>query len=223
MTIFMMVKRKQQELQEIAGKVESCQKCSLYKQAKQAVAGEGNPEAEIFFVGEGPGYYEDQQGRPFVGAAGRLLDEMLKKIGLTRAGVFIGNMVKHRPPGNRDPQPEEIIACQQWLDQQLLVIKPLLIVTLGRFSMAKFIPDGKISQIHGQPRFMEFQDRETLIVPMFHPAAALRNGKVMEYFREDFLKLPDFLARFKKLVEELPKIEETGEEEVRAEKQMNLL
>jgi DNA polymerase len=195
---------KQQELEQIAKLVSQCQKCPLYKHATKAVPGAGSAEAEIFFVGEGPGYHEDQQGLPFVGAAGKLLDTMLKEIGLKREDVFIGNMVKHRPPNNRDPEPAELAACMPWLDQQLAIIRPKMIVTLGRFSMAKFIPDGKISRVHGQARFVTFQDQKVLVVPFFHPAAALRNGNVMSQFREDFLKLPQLLERFKRLEAQMP-------------------
>jgi len=215
-------KTKLEQLNRISKKVKDCRKCSLYRQAIKAVPGEGNPEAEIFFAGEGPGFHEDQQGRPFVGAAGKLLDKMLKETGLSRKDVFIGNMIKHRPPENRDPEPDELAACKEWLDAQLEVIQPKIIVTLGRFSMAKFIANVKISQIHGQPRFINYQGRKALVMPMYHPAAALRNGRVMEQFREDFLRLPEFLARFKKLAEELPEMVETEKTE-ETEAQMNLL
>jgi len=215
-------KTKLDQLNRISKKVKDCRKCSLYRQAIKAVPGEGSPEAEIFFAGEGPGFHEDQQGRPFVGAAGKLLDKMLKETGLNRKDVFIGNMIKHRPPENRDPEPDELAACKEWLDAQLEVIQPKIIVTLGRFSMAKFIANVKISQIHGQPRFINYQGRKALVMPMYHPAAALRNGRVMEQFREDFLRLPEFLARFKKLTEELPETVETEKTE-EAEAQMNLL
>ncbi len=213
------------ELNLIARQVKLCQKCPLYKTATHAVPGEGNPEAQIFFIGEGPGYHEDQQGRPFVGAAGHLLDEMLNKIGLERREVFIGNMVKHRPPGNRDPQPSEFSACQEWIDKQLAIIQPQIVVTLGRFSMNKFIPDGKISRIHGQARFVELQGMKILVVPMFHPAAALRADGVMGLFKSDFLQLPNLLERLKNLVQELPKEEKKAKIEENQEKneQMTLL
>ena len=214
---------KQKKLEEIAKQVAACQKCPLYKQATNAVPGAGSAEAEIFFIGEGPGYHEDQQGLPFVGAAGKLLDSLLEEIGLNRKDVFIGNMVKHRPPDNRDPEPAELAACMPWLDRQLAIIEPKMIVTLGRFSMAKFIPDGKISRIHGQARFVTFQDQKVLVVPFFHPAAALRNGNVMSQFREDFLKLPELLERFKRLEAQVP-VEVTQDLEEKEEtQQMSLL
>lgn len=215
---------KQEGLEQIAKQVAGCRKCSLYKHATKAVPGAGSAEAEIFFIGEGPGYHEDQQGLPFVGAAGKLLDSLLEEIGLKRKDVFIGNMVKHRPPNNRDPEPAELDACMPWLDQQLAIIEPKMIVTLGRFSMAKFIPDGKISLIHGQPRFLEYQGRKILIVPLFHPAAALRNGNVMSQFRQDFLKLPQFLERLKRLAEAVPPAtQEPVASEPETTQQMSLL
>jgi uracil-DNA glycosylase family 4 len=184
---------KQNELQKIAKEVEKCQRCPLYKRATRGVAGEGNPKARMMFIGEGPGYYEDQKGIPFCGAAGKLLDELLDLIKLDRKEVFIGNVVKHRPPGNRDPLPTEIEACRQWLDKQIEIIQPEIIVTLGRFSMAKFLPEAKISRIHGQPQTVEFQGRKATIMPMYHPAAGLRRGEVLEDLRKDFLGLGELL------------------------------
>jgi DNA polymerase len=186
-------KEKQEELQKIAQKVEKCQRCSLYKRANRGVPGEGNPEARIVFIGEGPGYWEDQKGIPFCGAAGNLLDELLLLIELDRKEVFIGNVIKHRPPGNRDPLPIEIEACRPWLDKQIEIIQPEIIVTLGRFSMAKFLPSAKISHIHGQPQKVEFQRRKIVLVPMYHPAAGLRRGEILEDLKKDFLKLGELL------------------------------
>jgi len=183
------VEEKQKKLEEIAKKVATCQKCALYKNATKAVPGEGNPDAEIMFIGEGPGYYEDQEGRPFVGQAGKLLDELLQLIKLPRKDVFIGNVVKHRPPGNRDPLPEEIKACEPYLDEQIKIINPEIIATLGRFSMAKFLPGEYISQIHGQKRNIDFGGRKYIVIPMYHPAAALRNAKIMKELKEDFQKI----------------------------------
>lgn len=184
---------KKEALDEIAKQVSKCQRCSLYKNANRAVPGEGNPDAKIMFIGEGPGYHEDQKGIPFCGAAGKLLDQLLQSIEVKREEVFIGNVVKHRPPGNRDPLPEEIEACKIWLDKQIEIIQPKIIVSLGRFSMAQFIPDGKISQIHGQARYVNFKGKKYIVIPMFHPAAALRRADVMEKIKEDFKKIPKFL------------------------------
>ena len=186
---------KQEELNKIAEEIKSCQRCPLYRGATQAVPGEGNPEAKIVFIGEAPGFHEDQRGIPFCGAAGRLLDFLLAKMGVKREEVFITNVLKHRPPGNRDPLPNEISACASSLDRQLAVIKPRVVVTLGRFSMAKFLPQARISQVHGQPRFVEFQGQELIVVPMYHPAAALRNGRIKEEEEKDFERLGEFLKK----------------------------
>lgn len=179
---------KQQRLTEIAKQMAGCKKCPLYKNASRAVPGEGDPNAEIMFIGEGPGYWEDQQGRPFVGQAGKLLDELLQLIKVPREEVFITNIVKHRPPGNRDPLPEEIEACQPFLDEQIKIIEPKIVVTLGRFSMNKFLPGEYISQIHGQKRNIDFGGRKYIVIPMYHPAAALRNAIIAKEIKEDFQK-----------------------------------
>jgi DNA polymerase len=150
------------------------------------VPGEGPGNAEIMFIGEGPGFHEDQHGRPFVGAAGKLLEELLALIGLKREQVFIANVVKCRPPGNRDPEPDELEACNGYLDRQIAAINPKVIVTLGRYSMAKFFPNAKISAIHGQAKKIEGR----LVVAMFHPASALHQPKYKEPLVEDFKKLP---------------------------------
>lgn len=185
----MNLENKQQKLKEIARQVEECKKCPLWKNPK-AVPGEGDPEAEIMLTGEAPGYYESLQGRPFVGAAGQLLTQLLKSIGLERTQVFICNMLRHRPPENRDPLPEEIKACEPFLDEQIKIIDPEIIVTLGRFSMAKFLPGEFISKVHGQARFIEFAGQKRIVIPMYHPAAALRNVKIMEEIKKDFQKIP---------------------------------
>lgn len=197
---------KKKKLEEIAQKVAKCKKCPLYKNATNPVPGEGNPEAEIMFIGEGPGFYEDQQGRPFVGQAGKLLDELLQLIKLSRDEVFIANMVRHRPPGNRDPLLEEIEACQPFLDEQIKIIDPKIIVTLGRFSMNKFLPGEFISKIHGQARFVDFIGKRRIVIPMYHPAAALRNTEVVGQLKEDFQKIPKFLeGKIEEIKEEKPK------------------
>ncbi len=166
--------------------IKTCQKCRLYKTANHGVPGEGNINSPIVFVGEAPGENEDKTGRPFVGRAGKLLDTMLPKIGLKREDVWIGNIIKHRPPDNRDPLPDEIAACEHYLAFQLKTIKPVLIVTLGRFSMNYFVPEGKISRDKG--RLIKVKDFH--IYPVYHPAAALRNPTMMRDFTADFLKIP---------------------------------
>lgn len=184
---------KKEELEKIAEEVKNCKKCPLWETATNPVPGEGDPNAEIMFVGEAPGYFEDQKGRPFVGAAGKLLDQLIESVNLKRRGVFIANVLKHRPPGNRDPLPEEVEACKTWLDGQIKIVQPKIIVTLGRYSMYKFIPNGKITKIHGQPRFVDWQKRLITVFPTFHPAAALRNANVLKEIEKDFKKIPQLL------------------------------
>ena len=179
-----------ERLEEVAREVRACTMCELHRTATQGVPGEGNPEARIMFIGEAPGWHEDQQGRPFVGNAGKFLNELLAQAGLRREDVFITNVVKHRPPGNRDPLPDEIMACSRYLERQVAAIDPDVIVTLGRFSMAKYFPGERISKIHGQPK--EVGGR--LVVPMYHPAAALHNSSLKSAIEEDFRKLPRILA-----------------------------
>lgn len=166
----------------------------LKKGATNLVFGEGNPEAKIFFLGEGPGYWEDIKGRPFVGNAGGLLNKLLQSIKVEREDVFITNVVCFRPPGNRDPFPEEISAFQPYIDAMLEIIKPKAVVTLGRFSMTKFLPGAKISIVHGQVFDVNWKGRQIKVVPMYHPAAALRSGEVMQQIKEDFAKLPSILV-----------------------------
>lgn len=178
-------------LAQIARETAECEKCDLHFSRKKAVPGEGPPGAEIMFIGEGPGFHENVQGRPFVGAAGRLLDELLAKIGLKRSDVYITNVVKCRPPGNRDPQPQELEACSDYLDRQIQAINPKVIVTLGRYSMARFFPNAKISLVHGQASRI----RGRLVVPMYHPAAALHQGSLRPVLDRDFSQLPEWIDK----------------------------
>lgn len=182
---------KRQRLADVARRVAACKDCTLCRGRTRAVPGEGNPDADIVFIGEGPGYYEDQQGRPFVGASGKFLDELLAGIGLDRRKVFIANVVKCRPPQNRDPQPDEIAACGKYLDEQLQTIEPKVVVTLGRHSMQRYFPGEAISRVHGQLR----RKGDLIVVPMYHPAAALHQGNLRRVIEQDFSRLPDFLAR----------------------------
>lgn len=177
-------------LEKVAAEVRVCPKCELARTRTKAVPGEGNPHARVMLIGEGPGWHEDQQGRPFVGNAGKFLNELLAKAGLEREDVFITNVVKCRPPGNRDPLPDEIAACAPYLERQIALIDPEVIVTLGRFSMARWFPGERISRIHGQPK----REGRRLIVPMYHPAAALHQAALRGAIEEDFAKLPRFLA-----------------------------
>ena len=178
-----------EELNQVAAEVSVCTRCKLHYSRKNAVPGEGPANAEIMFIGEGPGFHENEQGRPFVGAAGKLLDELLNKIGMQRSDVFITNIVKCRPPDNRDPEQEEVESCDSYLERQIQAINPKVIVTLGRYSMARFLPNVKISVIHGQA--MKVRDR--LIVPMYHPAAGLHQRSLMSAIEDDFARLPDWI------------------------------
>jgi len=208
---------KKSGLEEIAKRIASCQKCPLYKTATNPVPGNGNPDAEILFVGEAPGYWEDQKGIPFCGAAGKLLDQLLISIGLSRDKVFVANMLRHRPPENRDPLPTEIEACSEYLDEQIKIINPKVIVSLGRFSMAKFLPYAKISRDHGVGRLVDYNGRRLIVIPMFHPAAALRGANVEQQLREDFKKIPQEIERLEKILEGVmvgPVVEEKKEEQL---------
>ncbi|TMD59235.1 MAG: uracil-DNA glycosylase [Chloroflexi bacterium] len=185
-------------LKEIAAEVSTCSRCDLCKGRTKAVPGEGSAHAKILFIGEGPGFHEDRQGRPFVGPSGQFLEELLKSIGLKRSDVFITNVVKCRPPENRDPLPVEINACNDYLERQIAALKPLVIVTLGRISMSKFFGGEKISVIHGRPRKKDGY----ICIPMFHPAAALRTESYKIALREDFKKIPLALAEAERLASE---------------------
>ena len=177
-------------LDEIAAEIRVRTRCELHRTRTNSVPGEGPADARIMLIGEAPGWNEDQQGRPFIGAAGKFLEELLAAAGLKRSDVFITNVVKSRPPGNRDPLPDEIAACAPFLQRQIDTIDPDVIVTLGRFSMAKWFPGERISRIHGQPK----NDGKRLIVPMYHPAAALHQQALKATILEDFAKLPRILA-----------------------------
>jgi uracil-DNA glycosylase family 4 len=179
-------------LEAIAGEVRSCRKCRLHEGRTQAVPGEGHASTEVIFVGEGPGYNEDRQGRPFVGRAGGLLTELLRSIGWKRQEVFITNIVKCRPPDNRDPEPDEIAACAPYLRRQLEVLDPALIVTLGRHSMGRFMPGARIGQVHGTyvAADPETGARDALVLAMYHPAAALRTPEIDRQSRDDMRGAP---------------------------------
>lgn len=177
-------------LAQVAAEIQACRDCPLWRGTTQAVPGEGSAESGLFFLGEAPGFHEDQQGRPFVGAAGQLLDELVRGIGLDRSKVFITNVVRHRPPGNRDPLPDEVAACDRWLRRHLEILRPRVLVTLGRYAMGKFFPGESISRIHGKPRVVG----EVTVFPMFHPAAALRSPSLRPSMVADFAALAIFLA-----------------------------
>ena len=199
------------ELRKIEDEIRLCKKCSLYKTATNPVPGAGSPDAKIVFIGEAPGYYEDKSGIPFVGRAGKLLDEMLNEINLKRQDIFITNILKHRPPNNRDPQPDEIKACSPFLYRQLSVIKPKIIITLGRFAMNFFLPSAYISRVHGRPQEIGWFGMDIVLIPLYHPAAALRNGSFLEAFRKDFLQIPSLIKEIES--RKLEKVQQAPKQE----------
>ena len=187
-------------LEAIAAEVRGCTRCRLHEQRNVAVPGEGNASTEVVFVGEGPGFNEDRQGRPFVGQAGSFLNELLGSVGWQRDDVFITNIVKCRPPGNRDPEPDEVAACSSYLRRQLEVLDPALVVTLGRHSLASFMPGARISQAHGTTRPVDptAGTRGAHVFAMYHPAAALHQPAYRSAIEEDFAKLPKILLEAEK-------------------------
>lgn len=176
-------------LEKLNNQILKCEKCVLHKTRTNVVPGEGSAKAEIMFIGEGPGKNEDELGRPFVGAAGKLLDKLIESIGLKRADVYIANVVKCRPPQNRDPLPKEVDFCRKWLDKQVEIIKPKIIVLLGRHSMDRFLLNQKISLDHGKPKRKDGQ----VYFPIYHPAAALYRNSLLEDLQKDFKKIPKIL------------------------------
>ncbi|MDP6102774.1 MAG: uracil-DNA glycosylase [Dehalococcoidia bacterium] len=178
-------------LDELSREIQDCHECELSQGRTQAVPGEGADNPAIFFLGEAPGWHEDQQGRPFVGSAGHFLDELIASIGYERGQVFITNVVKCRPPGNRDPLPVEVQTCRKWLDRQFEIMKPEIIVTLGRYAMVRYFPGETIGNIHGKPKKCD----GILYFPMYHPAAALHQGSLRQTIKDDMLKIPELLAQ----------------------------
>jgi len=199
----------EETLREVAVEVSTCSKCNLCKGRTKAVPGEGIPNAKILFIGEGPGFHEDKQGRPFVGPAGQFLDELLGSIQLRRADVFITNVVKCRPPNNRDPLPEEIKACDNYLDRQIEAIQPQVIVTLGRYSMTKFFGSEKISSVHGRARKVDGR----VCIAMYHPAAGLHQASLKDVIREDFRKIPRIIEEAERVAVEAPSVAEKTKKE----------
>jgi uracil-DNA glycosylase len=209
----------EQELEKLAKQIVVCTKCELHRSRKKAVPGEGPTHTEIMFVGEGPGARENEQGRPFVGASGKFLDQLLEQAGVTRADVWITNVVKCRPPGNRDPLPDEIETCtSNYLQHQIKIVNPSIIVTLGRFSMGLFFKGAKITQIHGQMRKVGDQ----FVIAMYHPAAALHQISLKPAIMADFAKLPELLKEARaELGKSRPKAKEPKKEDNKP-KQMGL-
>ena len=194
---------RREELVELYREVQSCRRCPLHATRTQVVFGSGNADADLMFVGEAPGFHEDQQGIPFVGAAGKLLEKLLDEIGMTRGDVFIANVLKSRPPGNRDPQLEEIEACKPYLTRQIELIEPRVICTLGNFSTKLLTrrQDG-ITRVHGRPQDHVIAGLPIRIYPIYHPAAGLRSTAMLETLREDFKQLPALLAAARPQAEE---------------------
>lgn len=182
-------------LTELHAEIERCKNCELARHRTKVVPGEGPEDATILFIGEAPGWYEDQSGRPFVGSAGQFLEQLIGMIGLKRNQVFIANVIKCRPPENRDPLPGEIQACSKWLERQMELLKPKVVVTLGRYSMAKYFPGESISKVHGRSKRIG----NTTYFAMYHPAAALHQGNLRKVIEADILKLPAVLAEAKSL------------------------
>ena len=188
-------------LAELCRKIAACRDCEeLARTRTQTVPGEGPEKPQIVFIGEAPGYHEDQQGRPFVGQAGQFLEQLLNSIGLKRSDVYICNVIKCRPPNNRDPLPIEIKNCQKWLDQQLELLSPKMTVTLGRYSLARFFPGEPISKVHGKARKQD----NIIYFAMYHPAAALHQQSLRQTIEADMLKIPPLLAQVEP-VEEVKK------------------
>jgi uracil-DNA glycosylase family 4 len=192
---------KQEDLNKLESKMQTDDTLPLKAGATNLVFGVGNPDTDILFIGEGPGRWEDEKGEPFVGNAGALLNQMLYSIELDRDQVYITNVVHHRPPENRDPEPSEMKAYQTYLDGIINIIKPKMIVTLGRFSMGKFLPGVMISNVHGKSRLVDWNGRKIVIMPMYHPAAGLRNGEIKRRLTDDFRNIPEAMKEYDTMVE----------------------
>lgn len=206
-------------LEKIADSIRQCRQCRLHQSRKNAVPGVGPANAEIMLIGEGPGFHENEQGLPFVGQAGKFLDELLQQGGFAREKVFITNVVKCRPPGNREPQPDELEACSSFLENQIAVINPLVIVTLGRFSMARYFENAKISTIHGQPAWHGHH----FIIPMYHPAAGLHQPNLKTTIMNDFSHLAEMVEKAKqKHAEQQPQSEKKANQADDSSTQLSL-
>lgn len=185
-------------LAQLCEEIIACRDCELAKYRTKVVPGEGAEDVDLLFIGEAPGWHEDQQGCPFVGPAGQFLDQLLASIGLRREEVYITNVIKCRPPQNREPLPAEIQSCRKWLDRQIEIIQPKMIITLGRYSLARYFPNESIGKIHGKPRKLE----GVIYYPMYHPAAALHQGSLRRTIETDMLRIPQILAQGKELLQD---------------------
>ena len=182
-------------LAQLCEEIAACHDCELAKYRTNVVPGEGAEDADLLFIGEAPGWHEDQQGRPFVGPAGQFLDQLLASIGLRREEVYIANVIKCRPPQNREPLPAEIQTCRKWLDRQIELIQPQMIITLGRCSLSRYFPNESVGKIHGKARQLD----GVIYYPMYHPAAALHQGSLRRTIEMDMLRIPQILAQGKEL------------------------
>lgn len=209
---------KYKELQKIKDEMEKDKNLPLVSRPEDVIPGDGNPDAEIVFIGEAGGYHESVQRKPFVGQAGQLLNKLLTLAGIKREDVYITNMIKTRPPNNRDPLPEELEAYSRYLDKELEIINPEVIITLGRYSMAKFLQNVFISSVHGKKYDVFWRGRDIVVIPMYHPAASLRNGNVMELEKTDFVNLKEILKK----IDEEKKTKEVKDDKVDVE-QMSLV
>lgn len=190
---------KERQLKKLNEKMSSCSACALRSNCTRVVFGEGDPEAEIMFIGEAPGKKEDETGIPFVGSSGRILDKMLESIKIKREEVYLTNICKCRPPKNQDPLPEEVKTCWPYIEKQIAIIDPKIIVTLGKYALNAFLPDAKISEVHGKIQEIELPKiGKRKIFPSYHPAAARQNRKTRALFNEDFEKIPKILEKIKK-------------------------
>lgn len=207
-----------EELHKLKQEMEKDDTLPLKKGATNLVFGTGNTEASILCIGEGPGFNEDKIGEPFVGQAGKLLDKLFPLAGIERKEVFITNVVHHRPPENRDPLPEEIEAYGKYLDKIIEIINPKMIITLGRFSMAKFLPNVFISSVHGKKYNVLWYEKNIIVIPMYHPAASLRNGNILEAEKTDFINLRQILKQAVKQVQALTKVRVQDDEKTKQEK-----
>ena len=185
-------------LAQLCKEIIACRDCELAKYRTKVVPGEGAEDADLLFIGEAPGWHEDQQGRPFVGPAGQFLDQLLTSIDLRREEVYIANVIKCRPPQNRDPLPAEIQSCRKWLDRQIEIIHPQMIITLGRYSLARYFPNESIGKMHGKPRKLG----GLIYYPMYHPAAALHQGSLRRTIETDMLRIPQLLAQDKEQIQD---------------------
>ena len=193
-------------LAQLCEEIAACRDCELAKHRTNVVPGEGAEDADLLFIGEAPGWHEDQQGRPFVGPAGQFLGQLLDSIGLRREEVYIANVIKCRPPQNRDPLPAEIQACRKWLDRQIEIIQPQMIITLGRYSVARYFPNESIGKIHGKPRKLG----GVICYPMYHPAAALHRGSLRQTIETDMLRIPQILTQGKELPRDAVESQQLG-------------